>query len=806
MPKGPDENNESFLSRFSNSRRSTVFIFYAALFITLSITSWGLLGYTDISGIVSIWALIILSFIFLLYAVSDVPDSRVIEKLPYLSLVLSIWLLILVSRTIYPTAYHDELAIDTYSAYLLLHHLDPYVTANMVNVFSFYNFPLAYTTPTTYGGVVYYLIYPALSVYAFIPVVVLGIPNYWIPILFNIAGFFLLFFYYRKNGLSESIPLLSVMAFVEVILFAGAVTGETDIIWAFFLSLAYVFRKKPWAAGLFLGLSLSQKQIPIVIAPFLLYLVYRERNRDLKSVLALVAVTTTTFLALNSPFIIMNPGAWLHGMLQSVDQPAIGVGFGFGILSFAGYAPLTSAIFSDLLITTLAFFFVFYIRYYSSVKYAFFAFPVIIFLFNFRSLENYLIFWPMLTLLVLPDYLGERGITGAELPAERKAARKSGTPFFAPGKGILKRSNFSIFLILVILAGGSASAGLTLNANHVYTRELQVNSVGSFQDPVMVNSMITSMNVNLSYTPQYNSPASIPVYFRIIPKGPVQSNINDLLWSAKDPYLKPGNNTLTIFPDMYSDFLPANTNFTLEAYYGNATSFYRTASPGSQSFAFQNPDLLFPTYDAMAPFPAWNVTTQGNAGNLSYQPGGITLTSNYSGDSWASISLSTGINFTYLAGGNFTMNYSTSGAGSYVNSSNSISKFSGVHISFNSGQENLWVGYNSSVNGDLYYQQSRVNQTIISSSTLIDFSHIMQYLKTQGWGFSNAVLSYTVAGSKQNASATFRNFTLTDNGATVGIFPPSLNGFGIDSPASVYSRSPPLPAVSYRSPEEVIRW
>lgn len=798
----------NFLNRIAESRRSHIYIFYSAVFMTTAITSWGLVGYTSISAIIGVWALIILSSIYLLYAVSNTARSPVVEKLPYLSLFITIWLLILVSKSVYPTVYHDEMTIDTYSAYLFLHHIDPYVPSNMVNVFSIYHFPLNKVTPTTYGGVVYYLIYPALSVYAFIPVAVLGIPNYWIPVMFNIATFFMLFYYYRKNGLSESIPLLAVMAFIEIILFAGAITGETDIIWAFFLGLSYVFRKKPWAAGLFFGLSLAQKQIPIVIAPFMLYLIFRENDRKYSSPITAIAVAASVFLILNAPFILMNPGAWVNGMLQSVEQPAIGVGFGFGLLSFAGFTPLTSAIFSDLLITSLAFFFVFYIRYYRSVKFAFFAFPVIIFLFNFRSLENYLIYWPMLTMLVLPDYLRESGSVDHDTTRHSRVS-EAGRKFLNANRGILRKSNFSIFLIVVVIVGGGISAGYTEQTHHAYSKELQISSVFNLQDTALLNSKITSMSVNITYSPVGISPGKIPVYFRVMPEGSIQSNINALLWSSPNPYITPGNNTLTIYPDLYSDILTSGINFTLEAYYGNATSFYHTATPETGNYPIHNPYLLYPTNSNSTPFPGWNSTRTGGLSSLSYQPGGMELQIQGHGDphAWNSIMVSTGIDLSLLAMENYTLSYSVpSSSGTYVNNSSDISGFSGILLSFNSGQENLWYGYNSTSTHTEYFVHSRVNQTIISDNTTINFRSIQAFLKSQGWGFGQGTLSY-VQGSIGNSSGKMivNNISFTRNSTVVDPYSSQASYFATPG-ANVYSEPQFYVSVSVSRPQEVVYW
>lgn len=792
----------------SLSDRSALFIFYAAFFILASIVAWGVLGYTDFYALISIWALLILSFIYLVYAVALSHRSNLIEKLPFVSLALSLWLFMLISKMFYPAALHDEITIDSYAAYLFLHHVDPYVASNMVNVFSYFHFPLDHGTPLRAGGYVYYLIYPALSVYAFVPVIALGIPNYWIPLLFNIATFILLVYYYRRRNFTAGIPLIAVLVFVEAELLAGAITGETDVIWVFFLALSYIFRKKPWFAGLFFGLSIAQKQIPIVIAPFLLYLIYRENDRNKSALFKPVVSAGLIFVILNAPFIVMNPGAWFSSMLLSVEQPIIGVGIGFGILSFAGYAPVPAIIFSDLLMTSLAFFFVLYIRYFSSVKYAFFAFPIIIFLFNFRSLENYLIYWPLLTMLVLPDFLTEHREKDAG--DEKSHAKGKKTPFFSEKKGLLTKSNFTAFLILVIILGGGVSTGYVYHEKSALKEELQITGVSNFSDPIMVDSSISAMTVNITYSPMENSIATIPVYFRVMPNEPIQSNINALLWSAKNPYVKQGNNSVTIYPDFSTDLLPSNTSFIIEAYYANLTAFYKTQSPILASPPIQDPFLLYPTQNEENPFPGWNLTETGTTGALSYSSDHLSLEvgpSSAGSVKWRSVSVSTQLNFSYLSSENYSLSYSFNGRnGTLVGSQGNILRFEGILLTFNSGQEKFWYGYNASATGSRYWSYNRVNVTMISPYAVLNFRQVESYLSSLGWGFDDARISLEVAtqggfGMQFNIT----NASFSTNGNQINPFGSYGNAQQNSAVAvNVYSLSPEIQMIASPSSREVI--
>lgn len=764
--KGEDQG--SVISFRTPEKRSGLFIFYASVFILFAISSWGLLGYGNLSAIITVWVLIILSVVYLVYSVSISRENKLIEKLPYLSLALSLYLFVLIGSMFYPGAVQDEIIIDTYSAYLFLHGVDPYVASNMANVFVFFHFPPSLTTPLRAGGYVYYLIYPALSIYAFVPSVYFNLPNYTVLLIFNVLTFFLLIYYYRKKGFSNVIPFLILLVFLQAELIASSFSGVTDIIWTFFLAAAYISRKKPWLAGVFLGLSIAQKQIPALVAPFLLYLIFQENDKSASAPSKTFIYAALVFIGLNLPFILLNPGAWLSSMLFSLEQPILGVGFGFGALSFAGYYPIPAIVFSDLLIASLAFLFILYIRYFKELKYAFFAFPIIIFLFNFRSLENYVIYWPLLTMLVLPDFLLEQR-NRSDMAESRRLSIK---PFFTGASRLLKKSNFTAFLLVIVVLGGAFSAGYSYHASSQYQSQFVINNITEYKNPVMANSQITGMSVNISYSPVDKSLAPLPALFRVIPDQSIRSNINALLWSSPNPYLYPGNNTILIYPNSYSDFLGQNKSFTLEAYYGNITAYFHSSTPVLGKSLIQDPTLLYPTGKMQEPYPGWNLSVEGNVTSIKANSGGVYLQSNATRSGLSMIGVSTGINLEGLSKGNYSLNYTIATRNNSSTGPNgSIIQFVGILLSFNSGQENYWIGYNSSAKLTVRNSINRFNQSILTDSTVINFREVYNYLSSQGWGFTDGKISIMVA-SKANAtiSAVFSNFSLEQNGTSLQSF------------------------------------
>ena len=92
-------------------------------------------------------------------------------------------------------------------------------------------------------------------------------------------------------------------------------------------------------------------------------------------------------------------------------------------------------------------------------------------------------------------------------------------------------------------------------------------------DPIGIPGYVTEMSMNISYTPLSNPGNHTAVYFRIFPQNPVGGRFNGLLWSTNST-LSYGYNHIIIKPSRFVDFLPQNTSFRIEAYYGSETGFH----------------------------------------------------------------------------------------------------------------------------------------------------------------------------------------------------------------------------------------
>ena len=241
-----------------------------------------------------------------------------------------------------PKYFTDEAALTQGAANLLVHGHDPY-GANLLSALTRYSTFGKYLTHTMDGGIVTTFGYPAVSLLVVAPFVVLTGGGQAVPI----ANLFVLMIatviVYR--ALPAGWRSLAVMLCVGFPTLDGfAVAGVNAIIAMAFLLVA----AHRWTAtgqggrlarggrlrALALGLALGTNPLAWFIAPFLIVGTYMVRSGELGRRRALtvtgryVGLALGTFLAVNLPFIVWGPAAWIQGVAAPVTQHAIPYGQG----------------------------------------------------------------------------------------------------------------------------------------------------------------------------------------------------------------------------------------------------------------------------------------------------------------------------------------------------------------------------------------------------------------------------------------------------------------------------------------------
>jgi len=729
------------------------FIAYAVIYINFAFVMWYLVGYLNIAALISIWALLIISGVFILYAVAFRDDGPISKILPLIAFAFALVVSIAAYLQFFPSTTTDEMIIDSYAASLTIHGIDPYINANMASVFIHYKAINFLSTPLLSGGIVTYFEYPGLAALVFIPAILLGLPAFTVTIFFDIASLFLVFFYYRKRGFTTSVPVLALVMGLVAEYGIFSASGVTDVIWVFLLGVSYVFRKKPWVAGIFYGLSVAFKQIPALIFPFFLYFMYMENGGGKKQAISFTGFTALSFLAINLPYIIPNASDWFVNITSVASQKIIGIGVGPSILSFTGVLHLPPEFFSiSLIALTVALFFI-YIIHYDRFKYGFFAFPIVIFLLDYRSLITYLIYWPFLVLLLLPDFISDKAVI-TEKPKRSSSSRYH---FLASleHSAIRNKKSTAVAIVILIFLATVVSAGFYYS--HADSTPLVINNVQNIGDPFMVAGNVTYMQLNISYTPAPGDPALMALHYRIFSNTLNAGGANGLMWYGSNPYVQKGYNSVDIYPTSSNSLLPAtSTKFEVTAY-GNSTSYLATYTydrPISiPNTPINNPTLSFLTNGTGGIlFPGWTWESSLKGNYPISVPDGIVMIAN-SSDQAKPVheALHSNINYTYLVSHNLSLNFSAKAIQGSVldNVSDPNDSFYGPVITVDS-QYKFYIIYNSTMSsiplGGTTTQTSYVfytNQPIINFRALNEsITQIEPSIPINS--VNNAVLSYVL--------------------------------------------------------------
>ena len=701
-------------------------IFIALPFISINYTS-----YLNYPAIINGVALVIIGALLFILFLTNIKESLIFKNLPYLGFLLSLVQLFFVISSLYPNGLTDEIIIQTYAAKIFLEGKDPYINRNMMGAFQYIKPYSLYVTPGLNGKLVEILLYPGMSVLAFLPVVYFHLPDYTTLFAFSALNFLVVFLYLRKTGMEKIIPYFSLFLMLSMYTFGLSIGGSTDILWIFFLVLAYIYRDRPWLSGIFYGLSLSSKQLALVAFPFLIFMIFMEKGKSFKQSLMFFALAAFSFLITNLPFIIMQPHDWLRNIIDAEFQPVLGIGIGFSELSFTGLLRIPSTVFSLIFLSIIIITFLFYVRFYSKLKYALFVFPMLMFLANYRVLLGYIVDWSLLIVITFSDYVRENNIKHPVLSEIKTTSINGNINIRGVRKYMQKQVTFALIIVAVIslTTGGSIYLASHNNDSSIY----KVNDVLNMSDQLNIPGYITSMNISVTYQPALGSNLTSPVYFRIIPSTTTGGNYNGLLWYSSS-ILKPGQNNVTAYPESYSYLLKQGTTFRIQAYYKYLSNYITARSPTISQIGIANSNLEYPTNNMKTPFLCWNLEKTQNGNKLNYllnngtQNSGngfqLSLSPDLNASSINCVKLSNRfVNLDYLNSNNdsISFNYSYTGKGTIVQN-NSLRNFVGVEFNINEIL-NVFVGLNKTVNTTQVYQNN--DQYIFVQKTgFINFTHI----------------------------------------------------------------------------------
>jgi len=271
----------------------------------------------------------------------------------------------------------DELAANYYSAYLTLHGVNPY-TSSMQPI---YNARHVFPTVLLNGSYEDFYAYPALSFLAYVPFVAIGMGSHSfmffavLLVFFAISAAAIIYIHSGRN-LNLFIPL-SIWLFVSYSL----ASYPTEFIISIFVVLAYIFSKRSFFSGIFLGIAASVTQLAWFALPFF-YIMTFDRKRGLGMQ---VFGTVVSFLLINAVFIIFSPNTFINNIFTPLHPTSLFF-IGPNIAQFFyTFYPISQAYLSILSITVLLFSMLVYYLYPKSARLLIALAPIFIFFLSWRN-------------------------------------------------------------------------------------------------------------------------------------------------------------------------------------------------------------------------------------------------------------------------------------------------------------------------------------------------------------------------------------------------------------------------------------
>src|SRR5208283_1731309 len=305
----------------------------------------------------------------------------------------------------------DVLAYSQYAAIMFVNHgTNPYLQ-DMSRALDMFRVQPGDLTPLASGSYLTTFQYPALHFLVFVPFVWLGLTDMrWVLVAFEIGVVVVLYLFCPQN--LRPMILLPLFAGSDLMInFTAA--SVTDMLWVLPLVLAAFSLKKPVLSGLFYGVSCAFKQIPWLLAPFLLiYMLQIDQGASIRGrlerTLKFAGVAGAVFLAVNAPFMIGAPGVWFGNVLTPIASDLVILSQGPSVLTQVGLVEVGRSFYTILAVGVLVTLLVNFYVYFDKLKYTFWVFPGIILWFSYRALTNYVIYWmPLLLLSVILWYRDE---------------------------------------------------------------------------------------------------------------------------------------------------------------------------------------------------------------------------------------------------------------------------------------------------------------------------------------------------------------------------------------------------------------
>jgi uncharacterized membrane protein len=349
----------------------------------------------------------------------------------------------------------DEAAFSQYAAQLLAHGHNPY-RSSMDPVLHIFTLPAHFLTLTLNGGHISRLSYPAASFLPTAALVLAGAHKHAVDLADVTIWCGAIVCLWRlmppsANWLAGPLGLLGA-------LLGDVVGGVLDPLYVLPLIFAAwrwdrfgradELTAARWVGPVAFGVACSVKQNPWFLIPFVLLGVAMERrSRDedwVGPVVRYAGVVVLTFLAINAPFIALDPLSWARGVWTPLIAPTVPAGQGV-ISLFLHLGPssvrlslLTVCAVLAYLCTIAA-----YARWYSSLRSMWPILPAAAFFLSARSFSTYFLF-------AVPALLVSTSTGPAQVTTPLRGAVRSLARVITPVLGL---GSVGMMALVVVLPG-----------------------------------------------------------------------------------------------------------------------------------------------------------------------------------------------------------------------------------------------------------------------------------------------------------------------------------------------------------------
>ncbi|WP_135661637.1 hypothetical protein [Halorhabdus rudnickae] len=297
----------------------------------------------------------------------------------------------------------DAYVLQYEGAKSLLSGVNPYhanYTAEILaNVPAYYRTPVGAGDRTNPETIVTTLDYPPMATIWYTPARVLGISGALQDVIV-VALVALLLMAVARKELRVFVPVFFLLDWNLIIFPASYVP---DMGWVVFVILALVTFHRPRLSAVAFALAASYRPQPIVIAPFFAIMAYRTHGLDYLKTWIPTGLAATAVI--NLPFVLWTgPAEYVHAVTIPIraSLPSSGVGpamFVDPLLEMTALSPGTVKT-AFTIVVVLAFVVTLDVAwtYYDRLGVGILAFPAVVLWFHWRSLQNYMIWFPLLVL------------------------------------------------------------------------------------------------------------------------------------------------------------------------------------------------------------------------------------------------------------------------------------------------------------------------------------------------------------------------------------------------------------------------